>query len=90
MNEVWTAGALACAVAILVTAVMLFARRAAERRADDPQVVLRRCKLELHLVRRELSRIPATSDAHDVFAQLLQTEQEIDWTSKVLRRKVNQ
>jgi hypothetical protein len=77
---------LAAMAAMLIVALGCgFIARTANRssNSDDPQIVLRRCRLELDLVRQELERIPAS---RDVMQQLDRTYRQIDITDKALAR----
>lgn len=78
--------ALIAMVVVSFVCAALAASQTANRNADDPKIVLRRCRLELAMIRRELEQIPATREAHDVFAQIESTQRTIDETEAVLTR----
>jgi hypothetical protein len=54
------------AAAVVVVGALLF-RRSANRAAQSPRAVLRRCRLELHMVRGEVSMLPADKAMHEIF-----------------------
>lgn len=53
-------------------------RKLANHRAADPKVILRRCRMELRLVRNELRHYPATREIHEICAGLDTCEATID------------
>lgn len=65
-----------CAAALVVW--MFRKRRQAERGASDPQIILRRCRLALCEVRKELSMLPATREMHAIFAEIENCNHTID------------
>jgi hypothetical protein len=54
----------------LVVLSFILMRHAAEKGAEDPRVILRRCRLELHAVRGELSMLPAGKEMHAIFREI--------------------
>ena len=70
---------LLCGFAVALLAAFMFRkRRQAERRAADPQIILRRCRLALWEVRQELSMLPATREMHTIFAEIENCNHTID------------
>lgn len=60
--------------------IVLLARHLASKVARDPRSVLRRCKVKLKGVRRELDRIPATHEIYSLYDEIGGVERTIEGT----------
>lgn len=74
----------ALALFLLLFGVLVFgiagivAKVFAHALSDDPEMVLRRCRAQLHFIRKQLERIPATREVHQVLAEVDGAERAIN------------
>lgn len=69
-----------CAMVLGSGWVVLLAQYIAKRPARDPRVILRRSKKKLKTLRKELDRVPATREVHNLYGEIEDTERTIERT----------
>ncbi|HLW51765.1 MAG TPA: hypothetical protein VKW06_02890 [Candidatus Angelobacter sp.] len=65
--------------------VVLVLRNVLKSASRNPRAILRRSKRQLKLVRRDLDKIPASREVHNLYGEIVDTERDIEQTDTWFR-----